>query len=258
MRIIVIYGLHDPRNDELRYIGKTARDRMMRRLWEHRSEAAMKENNPRNRWLRSLLRLGISPEMRVIEETTEAAWQECERRWISYFRQIGARLTNTTEGGEGGATCKGRKWTEERRKHISEMFKGHAVSDKTLAILRARRKGRDHWRWIEFDNVQLRKLYVDRRLSSRQIAITLGCDQCTVLRRLHELGLVRTNSEAKSGRVLTPADKARKGKLSPADVRKIRALINERVPLNKIAAMYEMNWYSISNIKRGITWQWLN
>jgi hypothetical protein len=197
MRIIVIYGLYDPRNGELRYIGKTAHDRMTRRLWEHRSEAALKENNPRNRWLRSLLRLGLSPEMRVIEETTEAAWQECECRWISYFRHAGACLTNTTEGGEGGATCKGRKWTEERRKHISEMFKGHAVSDKTLAVLCRRRAGRDHWRWVQFDDAQLRTLYVERRLSSRQIAKILRTGQRPVLRRLRELGLTRTNAEAK-------------------------------------------------------------
>jgi hypothetical protein len=194
-RIVFIYGLHDPRGGELRYIG--ASKNLSKRLVLHLCPASLSKNSHKNVWLRKLTHLNLKPDMRVIEEANEANWRARERFWIARYRKTGARLTNTNRGGEGGATCTGKKWTEERRRHISEMFKGHAVSDKTLAVLCRRRAGRDHWRWVEFDDAQLRTLYVERRLSSRQIAKILRTGQRPVLRRLRELGLTRTNAEAK-------------------------------------------------------------
>ena len=199
MKPIVIYGLYDPRNGELRYIGKTAKNRLTRRLWEHRSEAALKETNPRNCWLRKLLRLGLNPECAIIEETTEGLWQERERFWIAYHRNAGARLTNTTEGGEGGATCTGQKWTDERRKYISDKFKGHRVSDKTLSALKqnhARGPRVNHGRRIKFNDNALRAMYVNQGLSSKEIAKHFGVTDKPIRRRLRELGLLRSKAEA--------------------------------------------------------------
>lgn len=53
-------------------------------------------------WLLNLERLGLAPEIIVIEEVPPGGdWVEAEQFWIGYFRMIGADLCNHTIGGEG-------------------------------------------------------------------------------------------------------------------------------------------------------------
>lgn len=53
------------------------------------------------RWIFSLVSIGLNPAMDVIESGSGDAWSEVERRWIAFYRAKGARLANCTEGGEG-------------------------------------------------------------------------------------------------------------------------------------------------------------
>lgn len=54
-------------------------------------------------WLKSLKEIGLKPLLIILEQTTRSDWQECERRWISYFKSIPnyPSLTNGTLGGDG-------------------------------------------------------------------------------------------------------------------------------------------------------------
>ena len=90
----VIYSLADPRNGEVRYIGKTVTTES-NRLRGHMKD---KENTPKTGWIKSLKKLGLKPVIEAVEETTELDWKECEKFWIENFRQMGCRLTNVCKG----------------------------------------------------------------------------------------------------------------------------------------------------------------
>ncbi|UWX62767.1 hypothetical protein [Deinococcus rubellus] len=113
--ITSIYGLIDPRTQELRYVGK-AQD-MRHRYRRHISKHHLADNTYKNRWIKSVLSEDLKPEMFLIERCIEESWREAEVFWISYFRSIGCRLTNLAPGGEGTG---GYKHSELARANMAE------------------------------------------------------------------------------------------------------------------------------------------
>lgn len=97
----IVYALRDPRNKTVRYIGVTRRSLAVR-LAEHIQDIK-KRNNYVQRWIRSLLCLGVQPECVCIEICeSESALFVAEQKWIAYYRGVaGKLLTNTTGGGLG-------------------------------------------------------------------------------------------------------------------------------------------------------------
>ncbi len=98
--MISIYGLSDPRTDELRYVGKT-QSSLEERKKEHLQVASKPKHQHRVTWIRSLLAEGVKPDIWLIEEVPEENWQREERFWIAYFKSIGCNLVNRTVGGDG-------------------------------------------------------------------------------------------------------------------------------------------------------------
>lgn len=136
-----IYGLFDPRNYSLRYIGKS--DNPNLRLKQHIKEA--RHSKKRNRyvasWIRQLLSEDLQPDMEVLEECTQDNWQESEKAWIAECRKFGVRLTNTTDGGDGVnnpppevrarmASMRGKTHSDEWRQYMSSLFKGRVSPNK--------------------------------------------------------------------------------------------------------------------------------
>lgn len=101
-RHFLVYGLRDPRTNEIRYVGKSSSGRRRPRAHISPSNLA-KESTYKANWLRSLLRLGLRPEVVLLEEVADAGLlSQAEIRWIAVGRAaIGARFTNATDGGEG-------------------------------------------------------------------------------------------------------------------------------------------------------------
>lgn len=97
-KIIYIYSLIDPRDNRIRYIGKT--NNLKRRLLQHTKSKELLYNTFKNHWIKKLISLSLSPIIQVIEECDETNWQEKERYWIAYYRNIYTDLTNGTDGGE--------------------------------------------------------------------------------------------------------------------------------------------------------------
>ncbi len=88
-------------------------------------------------WIKSLVASGLTPEVDVLEEhETSANLAEAEKFFIAYFRSIGCRLTNLTDGGDGG----GAKWSEETRKRHSETTSRPEVK----ARIAAGQRGKKH------------------------------------------------------------------------------------------------------------------
>lgn len=94
---IFIYALQDPITKEIRYIGKSNRpkERLMNQCNEH-------ANTYRCHWIQSIVSKGKKPIQIILEELDgDSDWQERERYWIQYGREIGWPLTNATSGGDG-------------------------------------------------------------------------------------------------------------------------------------------------------------
>ena len=92
---VYIYGLADPRNHEIRYVGKTSMALGARLDWH------IKE--PTNRgmadWLFDLWGFGIRPEIAVLEICHVSRWEIAERSWIARLRKV-ADMLNVEDGGE--------------------------------------------------------------------------------------------------------------------------------------------------------------
>lgn len=131
-----IYGLIDPRTNEVRYVGKTFS--IERRVKEHTSEHSLKYRTRKNNWLKELLRAGFSPEVTILEECGED-WEDRERYWITQF----PNLTNGTEGGIGS---KGHEVSDEVRGTMAErnrkVWTGRKHSEEAKAKMAAAKLGK--------------------------------------------------------------------------------------------------------------------
>lgn len=82
----LIYGLLDPRDQALRYIGKTHKRREIR-LSEHIEDAQNGSQRPVHRWVREVIEAGRQPEIFVWRRIPpDKDWGEAERAAIRKWR----------------------------------------------------------------------------------------------------------------------------------------------------------------------------
>jgi len=122
-----IYALVHPITNEIRYVGKTSKT-VENRIKGHIACCDIKSH--KNNWVKNLIKSGLKPDYVILEMTD--SWVEAEQFWIAYFNFLGARLTNSTIGGEGsifigGSLLKIRKILRERNKSLKQK---QAVSTK--------------------------------------------------------------------------------------------------------------------------------
>ncbi len=89
-----IYGLIDPIDHQLRYVGKTVAKLKSR----HHGHIKDLSNSKKAIWIRCLLEVGLKPEIIEIEVVDIEEWREVEQFWIQYFKAIGCKLTNSRAG----------------------------------------------------------------------------------------------------------------------------------------------------------------
>lgn len=136
----LIYALSDPRTNEIRYIGQSSRG--LKRPKHHMCPSSIKGgHNPyKNNWLRQLKSLGLNPIIDVLEELiSEDQLDENEQFYIAYFRSIGCRLVNLTDGGKG---MRGYSLSKETRTKMSLSHKGKKQSSEHIANNVAANTGR--------------------------------------------------------------------------------------------------------------------
>lgn len=100
MKYTYIYGLVDPRDDSIRYVGKSNNPK--KRLYYHIKESKNKNSCHRHHWINSLLPL--RPEIIILEKVSVDKWQQREIFWIDRAKEIYDNLTNNAKGGLGGDT----------------------------------------------------------------------------------------------------------------------------------------------------------
>ncbi len=160
----LIYGLCDPRTEELRYIGRSSTG--LRRAKFHSFPSTLiRDGNPHKvNWIRLLQSQGLQPKIVMLEKCASSSdLPEAERRLIAQHKASG-RLLNATEGGEGSsghkqspetiakrvAKIRGRKQSFETRARISASCQGRSIprssatKAKTSASLTGRTLSAEH------------------------------------------------------------------------------------------------------------------
>lgn len=118
---IFIYGLLDPRNEIVRYVGFTSD--LKRRYRKHLSDARCNRGGHRNNWIRKLFSEDILPDIIVLEKVSFEERENREKYWIGKLSKN--NLTNMTEGGEG---MSGHKHSLETRAAISDKKRGVRIN----------------------------------------------------------------------------------------------------------------------------------
>ena len=117
MSMNIIYALTDPRfGGEIRYVGMTTKG--MSRTKKHLSEARSDKNTHKLNWIRSLVKDEKEYGVLVLEEVDDSSLlPELQIQWIEYFRSLGVRLTNVTDGGDGVLNPSNATREKMRRSH---------------------------------------------------------------------------------------------------------------------------------------------
>ena len=136
---IYIYGLIDKEKNELKYIGKSInpQSRYRKHLQESKNKCTYKDN-----WICSLLQNNNKPELLIIDEVNQDDWVFWEKYYISYYKFIGCKLTNITDGGDNPPVRTGKKRTKEEIEKISKSNLGKKRSDETRKKISLSKKGK--------------------------------------------------------------------------------------------------------------------
>lgn len=141
----LIYGLCDPQTGFLRYVGKSTSG--LRRPNQHAQPHALEKRTHVAAWVRSLVRIGLKPDVLVLEETSREDLFDAEQFHIGYFKSIGCDLTNQTVGGVGPL---GWKMPEDVKAKISAAKSGkcqtaeHRAKNAAAQLGNTRRRGAKH------------------------------------------------------------------------------------------------------------------
>ncbi len=131
----LIYALLDPTSREVRYIGKTVSGmkRARSHLWP---STYLKCDSYKDRWVRKIVASGNKPVLCVLASGFQSDDEllSAEIDYIALYKTLGARLTNTSLGGETGPGLTG----------SSHPMYGRKPSDELLARLRTARLGMKH------------------------------------------------------------------------------------------------------------------
>lgn len=163
-----IYGLADPNSKQLRYIGKTVL-KIETRLLQHLFNSRRSTKHRLHRWIRSLEKQNLEPEIFLIEE--HVVWTEAEPFWIAYFKSLGCRLLNICSGGQGI------QMTPEIAKKISKTRKEKGLSVSKETLLKNKRRFDNLWSDPEFKTQRAlqvsreqKKLWADPEHKKKMIA----------------------------------------------------------------------------------------
>lgn len=116
---LFVYGLVDPRNNQLVYIGQT--NKGIERIERH-SYCCLKRENPKKvKWVKELRKFNLMFEVIYFEYCNDQEeLNQAETFYIQYFRGLGSPLFNYNDGGDNHIRA---KMTPERLKDHKILMK---------------------------------------------------------------------------------------------------------------------------------------
>jgi NUMOD3 motif len=110
-----IYALHDPRDWEIRYVGKSNNP-------ERRHRKPRSHNRALQNFISELRALGLKPRVSILQKCSFDQWQNWERFWIATVKAAGEKLLNLHPGGDGPTEArawnKGLKLSDEQKSKL--------------------------------------------------------------------------------------------------------------------------------------------
>lgn len=255
-----IYALYTD-EDGIKYIGYT-KFQLEKRLKQHKKEAktlnkdnTYKTKNHRCNWLRK----NLNDVKIILIEDDIFNWnitKEREIYWISYYRQSGIKLVNSTNGGDGSL---GVKMTEENKEHLRQINTGKKASKETRQKMSEVRRGENNpfSKLTENDVIEIRRLIQNKELSRNEIAKKFNISKCSVN------GIIIGRSwKFSKGDIQKRQSKSQQGEKNPrakvteSDVIEIRRLYsNKEMSLKNIAKQFNVSSGCISKIIHRIRWK---
>ena len=145
----VIYVLIDPDSQKIRYVGYTSNSK--RRLVEHLLPSKLKAKTHKNDWIKSLLKIGLKPELICLQEyETAEELPKAEESWYKLLISRGEDLTNDPEAiglntprtfGQITRGFAGKHHTEASKRKTSETLKANpptilSIEDELIIVER--------------------------------------------------------------------------------------------------------------------------
>jgi len=192
--MVYIYTLSD-RNGNIRYVGKT-KQYLKQRLYSHIKECETNRKSHKISWIKSLLEKNQKPIIEIIDQVEDQNWEFWEKYWINQLKIWGMKLTNLTEGGQGG---NGYKHSEESIKKMSQSKIGLKLSDehkqKISQSLLDKSLDPNYVKfqprvWI-FQKDDLYQNYIVENLSIPKLSKHYSCSEKTIFANLKEYGILK-------------------------------------------------------------------
>ncbi len=92
-----LYGLLDPRDGALRYVGQTRVTPEAR----YKQHCSTSDGSRKCDWIAELRALGMKPALRVIRQCSVENLDDEEKKAIAFMRSLGLNLLNSRPGGQG-------------------------------------------------------------------------------------------------------------------------------------------------------------
>src|SRR5574337_989309 len=141
-RSVTVYGLCSSEDGKIRYVGQTI-GLISARLRQHlhspkRSKSAVAK------WIKREIERGNT--IRIFQIETNCVLHDTEKRLIAFYKRIGARLLNLTDGGEGTIGWRGNAGNKRpdlaERNRLASGIPGRPSSPETNAKISAANKGK--------------------------------------------------------------------------------------------------------------------
>lgn len=192
--MVYIYTLSDE-NGNIRYVGKT-KQYLKQRLYSHIKECETNRKSYKISWIKSLLEMGKRPKIEILDQVDEQNWEYWEKYWINQLKIWGFKLTNLTEGGQGG---NGYKHSEESRQKMSQSKKGLKLSSehkqKISQSLLDKSLDPDYVKFQPkvyiFEKDDLYQKYIVENLSIPKLSKHYNCSEKTIFTNLKEYGILK-------------------------------------------------------------------
>lgn len=233
MKLGCIYALHDE-SGAVRYVGMTMHT-LERRLAVHLSEARTSQRQyHRLRWIRKMMTAGTVPSIRLIETCSAQEMPERERYWIREYRQLGARLTNSSDGGEGmlnptpevrrKLSIAARNKSPEAREKLRAANLGKKASEKARRAMSESHRGKKYGPLSESHRRQISERMKGNKhcLGHRHTEATKAKCAAAKIGNSGRLGVPHTDATRLQLRRSHSGDKSSSAKLTWDQVREIR------------------------------------
>jgi hypothetical protein len=102
-----VYGLRDPRDGRIRYVGQS--QHIERRFYDHLCRSQYEKALGKRAWVFGLYRVGLKPELVILAEIAAGDLNECERFWVGTLELIGDADFNWHHSNKVGVKPKWRK-----------------------------------------------------------------------------------------------------------------------------------------------------